>query len=60
MSEHLIYCAGQFTETDNQIEVRNPYDGSVVSKTYLADDHLLELAIAGAVNVAPHMAELPA
>jgi len=59
MQEHLIYCAGRFMTTEETLKVTNPYDGEVVSETYLADDQTLEKAIAAAANIQADLASWP-
>ncbi|HOW30325.1 MAG TPA: aldehyde dehydrogenase family protein [Bacteroidales bacterium] len=44
------YCAGHFIETLQKLEVRNPYNGEVVGKTFLAGPAKLENAITSALN----------
>lgn len=58
--EHLIYCAGKFIDTPNTIEVINPYDGRVVSTTFLAGEEELKRAVNMAHQAADEMAMLPA
>lgn len=58
--EHLIYCAGKFIDTPNTIEVINPYDGRVVSTTFLAGEEELKRAVNMAHQVADELAMLPA
>lgn len=58
--EHYIYCAGHFIDTPNTVEVINPYDGRVVSTTFLAGEDELKRAVNMARQVADEMAMLPA
>ncbi len=60
MQEHLIYCAGRFLDSSDILDVINPYNDEVVSRTYLADDETLEKAIAAAVGVQAEFAAWPA
>jgi len=60
MKEYKIYAAGEFISTPDKIEVKNPYDNSLVGETYLADKKILEKAILKALSVEHEMANLPA
>lgn len=59
MATHLIYCGGEFIATQQQLIVKNPYDGSVAGETFLAGKVELEKAIEAATAVAAQMKELP-
>ncbi|HEU0163722.1 MAG TPA: aldehyde dehydrogenase family protein, partial [Thermomicrobiales bacterium] len=54
-----IYLAGEWVETADELDVVNPYDGSVVGTTYLAGQPQLETAIQAAVDVFPTFGRLP-
>ncbi len=54
-----IYVGGKFTKTDNIIEVLNPFDNSIVGKTYLAGKNELEDSLLRAKKVKEEMKYLP-
>jgi acyl-CoA reductase-like NAD-dependent aldehyde dehydrogenase len=54
-----IFLAGRFIRTSRELEVRNPYDGSLVATTFLAGEAELETAITAAVNAKPILQSLP-
>ena len=45
-----IYVAGEWQESGEPLEVRSPFDGSLVGTTYQASRQQLEEAIEGAVR----------
>lgn len=51
MIDNKIYIAGEFVSTDCELEVYNPYDNSLVGKTYLAGSKELNIAIEKAKSV---------
>ena len=59
MTDHKIYIAGKFVQTNQELEVFNPYDNSVVGKTYLAGKSELEQAIISANSTKSKMRDLP-
>ncbi|CAN5192551.1 aldehyde dehydrogenase family protein [soil metagenome] len=59
MNSFPIYCAGKFIETNDILEVRNPYSGEIFAHTFLAGAIELEKAIAAAENVRKEMKEMP-
>jgi glyceraldehyde-3-phosphate dehydrogenase (NADP+) len=59
MKNYKIYCAGEFIETNNILEVRNPYDNELIATTYLADKKILESAIEKALSVEKECREMP-
>src|SRR5262245_1852342 len=54
-----IFYAGQWRDRDQKIEVRNPYDGSVVDTVPQATVTDVDAAIAAAVEGAAVMRKLP-
>ncbi len=59
MEEYRIYSGGRFIRTNKELEVSNPWDGSVFAKTFLAGKEELDEAILKAQKVRKEMAELP-
>jgi len=59
MKNYKIFCGGEFLETKTILEVRNPYDNTLVATTYLAGKDVLELAIDKAQQVEKECQELP-
>ena len=59
MKKNPIYVGGTFVETACPVEVRNPYDDSLVSLTFLGGEQELELAIAAAQKIKQEMALMP-
>src|SRR5690348_1152707 len=55
-----IFYAGKWHDRDQKIEVRNPYDGSIVDTVPQASQADVEAAIASAVEGAAVMRKLPA
>ncbi len=59
MKEYKLYLAGKFVESNEKIEIQNPYKESVLAYTYLADKNQLEAAIVAAQGVEKTMRDLP-
>ncbi|RLD67706.1 MAG: aldehyde dehydrogenase [Bacteroidetes bacterium] len=59
MKEYKLYLAGKFVESNEKIEIQNPYKESVFAYTYLADKNQLEAAIVAAQGVEKTMRDLP-
>lgn len=57
--DYKIYLAGQFVNTNQKLDVENPYTGKVFASTYLAGKDELETAIAKAQKVQNEMKNLP-
>ncbi|MBI3962604.1 MAG: aldehyde dehydrogenase family protein [Deinococcus sp.] len=57
--EKKIYLSGQWKVTKTKLEVRSPYDGSVVGHTYRAGPAEIEEAIASAVVAFQQTRKLP-
>jgi len=45
LNQYLIYSAGKFITSNQVLEVKNPFNQSLVATTYLADQFILEEAI---------------
>ena len=58
MKTYQIYAAGKFIASQKVHEVRNPYDNSLVAKTWLADKKILNAAIEKALSVQKVLKEL--
>jgi glyceraldehyde-3-phosphate dehydrogenase (NADP+) len=56
----LIYVGGEFKKTSKPLTVKNPYDGSVVAQTFLAEEADYERAAEAALQSAEAMKNLPA
>ncbi|MBK9358106.1 MAG: aldehyde dehydrogenase family protein [Bacteroidales bacterium] len=54
-----IFLAGRFIRTSRELEVRNPYNGSLVATTFLAGESELETAITSAEKAKPILQSLP-
>jgi acyl-CoA reductase-like NAD-dependent aldehyde dehydrogenase len=52
-ARHPIYLAGDWVESNEELRVVNPYDGSLVGTTFNASREQLETAIVAAENVFP-------
>lgn len=50
MKEYKILCSGKFISSKEILEVRNKFTGKVYAKTYLADQKILEKAVADAMG----------
>lgn len=59
MQTHKAYIAGNFRQTENTVEVRNPYNNELVSIASLGSVHDLEDAIIGAEATLSIMKALP-
>lgn len=57
--QYDIYVGGAFTQTSEEIQVKNPHTGELVATTYLAGKEELEAAIEKAESVKEEMAKLP-
>lgn len=51
IQNYTIYSAGKFITSDKILEIKNPFDDSLVATTYLADKNILEDAIVKAISV---------
>jgi len=51
LKTYQIYSAGKFTTSKKILEVKNPYNNTLVAKTYLADKQILNTAIEKALSV---------
>lgn len=58
MNNYLIYSAGKFINSEQILEVKNPFDHSLVATTYLADKFILEDAIIKALAVKEELQNL--
>ncbi|MBC7853762.1 MAG: aldehyde dehydrogenase family protein [Pirellulaceae bacterium] len=54
-----LYIRGQWVDRDNKLEVRHPFDGSLVDTVPVASAADIEFALAGAVEGAAIMRKLP-
>jgi glyceraldehyde-3-phosphate dehydrogenase (NADP+) len=54
-----IYLAGQFVTTENILQVKNPYDNSIVGNTYLANQQHIDEAIQKALLVKHQLIDWP-
>jgi len=59
MKDFPIYAAGKFIETDEVLNVYNPYNKQLVGKTWLANRLILDHCIEKALAVEEQMAEMP-
>lgn len=55
---YSIYAAGKFITSDHVLEIKNPFDNSLVATTYLADEHILEEAITKALSLKQELQDL--
>ncbi len=55
-----VLVAGRWTRAGTSLDVRNPYDDSLVGRTWTGGESDLDRAIDAAVATAPRMARLPA
>lgn len=60
MKDYSIYAGGEFVTSKEKLEVRNPYDNSLIATTYLADREILESCILKAGLAEKQLAEMPA
>lgn len=51
MKTYKLYSAGKFMTSKKTLEVRNPYNGRLVAKTWLADKSILNKAIEKALSL---------
>ncbi|MES2132909.1 MAG: aldehyde dehydrogenase family protein [Bacteroidota bacterium] len=58
MKTYQIYAAGKFISSQKVHEVKNPYDNSLVAKTWLADKKILNATIEKALSVQKLLKEL--
>jgi acyl-CoA reductase-like NAD-dependent aldehyde dehydrogenase len=58
IKNYNIYSAGNFVTSETILEVRNPFDNSLVATTYLADEAILEEAITKAQLVKEELKQL--
>jgi len=54
-----IFLAGSAVESGTPLEVRSPFDGGVVGRTWLADAELYERAAQACAEAAPTVAAMP-
>ena len=59
-AERPFFLAGEWGRSGRRLEVKSPYDGSVVATTWLAGDAEFDRAADAAVDAAPAMRRLPA
>lgn len=59
-TEHPFFLAGRWDRSPETLAVTNPWDGSLVGRTWLAGSAQVEEAIAGAAAAAGTMRQLPA
>jgi acyl-CoA reductase-like NAD-dependent aldehyde dehydrogenase len=58
--EHPFFIAGRWERSDKPLNVVNPFDNSIVGRTWLAGDEAFEAATEAAVEAAAVMRRLPA
>ena len=58
MNRYLIYASGKFITTTNRLIVTNPFDGSEVAETFLANESILEESIQKAISIQAELANL--
>lgn len=58
IENYKIYSAGNFIETSILLDVKNPFDNTLIATTYLADKAILEKAISRALEVKKELQEL--
>ncbi len=59
MSSYKIYVGGEFIETANKLEVRNPFSNELFASTFLAGQEELEQAIQKAQAIKSTLKKLP-
>ncbi len=59
MKNYKIYAGGTFIETSQVLEVQNPFDKSIMAKTFLADKEILNIAIEKAIAVEQELKHMP-
>ena len=55
---YSIYSAGKFVTSNQVLEVKNPFNQTLVATTYLADKFILEEAIIKALSVKTELQNL--
>jgi acyl-CoA reductase-like NAD-dependent aldehyde dehydrogenase len=58
LNRYLIYASGKFITTTNRLIVTNPFDGSEVAETFLANKSILEESIGKALSIQKELAHL--
>ena len=56
--DYSIYSAGKFIASAHILEVKNPFDHSIVATTYLADEVILEESITKALSIKEELQSL--
>ena len=51
MSSYKIYCGGEFIQSATTLQIKNPFDNSIVDSTFLANEIILNTAIEKALSV---------
>lgn len=59
MKVYKIYAGGAFIETSQTLKVQNPYDKSIIARTYLADKAILNETIEKALAVQYELKLMP-
>ena len=59
MNAFKIYASGQFIESDSSLEVKNPYNNTVVGTTWLANETILDTAIEKALSTKEELQKIP-
>ncbi len=59
LNTYNIYCGGEFVQSENTLEVKNPFDNSIVASTFLADEKILNTVIEKALAVKEELKNLP-
>lgn len=60
MTKTKIYVAGSFKKSDEILQVRNPFDNSLIAETYLGPVEHLEEAIQKSLSVLHELRDMPA
>ena len=60
MADVPFFLAGKPATSGTTLDVRNPYDNTLVGRTWLADDEQFDRAAESAVETAAIMRKLPA
>lgn len=58
IKEYHIYSSGKFITSNQKLEVKNPFDNSLVATTYLADKEILNQTIIHALSLKQELAKL--
>jgi hypothetical protein len=58
METYPIYVGGSFCKTNSVLEVKNPFNNSMVGKTFIAAKQELELSIEKAQKVKTQLRDL--